>query len=313
MSKLLKQFESEEEYFADFDFATNSQLRDFEYCRHLYKERSIGAVKRYEKPYFTYGKAVDCILSGRKLEEEFYVGSGKDETIIELEEKIEKKKAQMTNHAKGGTMTMAKDLAKLEEKLDLANENEGKTRITPTEHEDILSTAKEIRSQPLYDAFRTCKPQIILATEVDTANHKKIKVKGMLDKLCLINKLILDDKTTAGIAKFEPEMYVQQVSWYRMLTRLVHEIICDCYIASGDKGATYTKIKRSSLFYFTSNRLDYQEELNLQLLDKFQTAKESNDYHPCIEEDAGNRETKCFGCDHYDVCAHSRQKKFIIV
>lgn len=297
---------NEKEYFQDYEYVTNSQIKDFEFCPFLYLEKSRGAVKKYEKPYFTYGKAVDCILSGRELEEEFYIGAGKESSVIELEEKIEKKKDQISNHAKGGTMTMLNDLAKYEAQLEELQKNEGKTRLTPTEYEHILATAKEIKRQPLYKAFDSCENQVILKTEIDG-----IKVKAMLDKLSREDKIICDDKTTANMTTFDPEMYFQQLAWYRMLVREIYNIECHCYLSVGDKNATF---KRSTLFFLSPGRLDYQEELNKELMMRLNEAKKNNDFKPRTEIDGEEaRDRYCFRCDNYSECEFSKQKNFVII
>lgn len=135
----------------------------------------------------------------------------------------------------------------------------------------------------------------------------------MLDKLDLENKLLLDDKTTGSLQNFDSSHLIQQLAWYRMLVREGYGVLCDCYGAAGDKGATYTKIKRSNMYHVPSSRLDYQEELNIENLERLLQAKKDNHFPPCNELDSENREYRCFGCDHYNKCPHSRQKEFIIL
>lgn len=311
MAKVIKEF-TVEEYYQDFKFITNSQIKDFEYCPFLYIEKRHGKVPRFEKPYFTYGKAVDCILSGEKFDDFFYVGEGKEKTVIQLEEEIAELQNEMAERVKPPTKTQLNKMEKLEMQLEKAKETEGKIRLTPTEYTDVQETAEEIKSQPLYRAFDNCKPQTIIATTIDVPGFKNVKVKGMIDKLDLENKILEDDKTSGALSSFDTASLKQQLAWYRMLVRVVFDVICDCYAAAGDKGATYTKIKRSSLYYAPSGLLDYQEQLNEEALIKLLTAQKENNYPTCIDIDGEEmREQKCFGCDHYKTCPHSRQRNFI--
>ena len=293
-----------EEYFKDWEFITNSHLKYYEKCPHYYSEKKAGNVQEIEKDYFTYGKLVDTILSGKNIEDNFCIGGTKESpeelrmAIKILEEEID----ELIINGKTKFKAKTDRLEKLNEKLELSLSSEGKTSITETVLAHGTATAKEMKSQPLYSAFDNCKTQTIIAIEING-----IKVKGMFDKLDLENKILCDDKTTANMNTFDPRMYLQQLAWYRWIVRENYGIEVDCYLAVGDK---FTDYKRSSMFYISPALLDWQEQLNKELLEKFLAEK---DFIPVTETNENAREEICFKCDHYTNCQFSRQKSFIII
>jgi hypothetical protein len=283
----------QKEYFEDYEYVTNSHLKNYEHCPYFYSEKKAGKVVEIEKDYFTYGKLVDTILSGENFEDKFFIGSTPKETPEELREAIGVLENEISERASSGKAPLKSKIDRLEKlfkKLDLAMASEGKIGVTGTVMVHASATAKEMKFQPLYRAFDKCSPQTIIATEIDTPNFKNVKVKGMIDKLDLENKILCDDKTTANMTTFNPEMYVQQLAWYRMLVRKAHGITVDCYLAVGDK---FTDFKRSGFYYVSPGRLDYQEELNIELLERLLLDKE---FKAVSEIDPKNIEEKCWKC-----------------
>lgn len=317
MQKNIKEF-TPEEYFKDYKFITNSHLLYFSRCPYFYQQKKNGKVIEIEKDYFTYGKGVDAILSGESPEEKFFIGTAPEETTEELEECIKIIEGEMAERVKNGKTaagkkplkTQTEKIEKYKKKIDTVKASEGKIIITSTEFTHIMDTAKEIMSQPLYEAFINASSQNILAIEING-----VKVKCMIDKLDVENKIINDDKTTAQMSTFGPDMYLQQLAWYRMIVRMVYGSNFDCYLSVGDKNKNKNlPFKRSSLYHATPARLDYQEELNMELLADFLEARKEKKYPPCVESGENEaREDVCFSCDHYQFCKFSRQKEFIII
>lgn len=317
MQKNIKEF-TPEEYFKDYKFITNSHLLYFSRCPYFYQQKKNGNVIEIDKDYFTYGKSVDKILSKEKAEDIFFIGTAPTENVEELEECIKVIEGEMAERAKNGKTAASKKplktqtdkIEKFKQKIAIVGEVGNKIVITSTVFVDIMDTAMEIMSQPLYEAFINASSQNILAIEING-----VKVKCMIDKLDVENKIINDDKTTAQMSTFGPDMYLQQLAWYRKIVREVYGITCDCYLSVGDKNKNKNlPFKRSSLYYATPARLDYQEELNEELLAEFLEARKKNEYPPCVAS-GGNeaREEICFKCDHYQFCKFSRQQAFIII
>lgn len=308
MAKVIKEF-TVEEYYKDFKFITNSHLLYFKQCPYFYQQKRKGKVQEIEKDYFTYGKAVDTILSKEDPNEKFFIGTAPKESVEELRECKKILEQEISEREGGGKKPLKSQLTKLDkfdEKISAAQELEEKIKITSTVFVNVMDTAKEIMSQPLYEAFINAENQRIIATEIDG-----VKVKCIIDKLDLENGIINDDKTTANIHTFNPEMYLPQLAWYRWIVREVFDVVCDCYLSVGDK---FSDFKRSSFYYASPARLDYQEELNKELLQDFLNAKKQNNYPTCIDIDGEDmREEKCFKCDYYKYCPYSRQKNFITI
>ena len=307
--KNIEKFKNSQEYFADTSYITNSMLRDFMFCNYYYKCKHIDKiVEEIPRDYFIYGSAVDAILSGENIEDKFFVGTAPKESVEELREYIKIIENEMKERKENGKKALKSQLDKLDkfnEKIENTQGIKGKTAITSTVLGHIVGTAKEIISQPLYEAFSGANSQTIIATEING-----IKVKCMLDKLDLKNGIICDDKTTANMKKFDPEMYLQQLAWYRKIVREVHNINCDCYLAVGDKMSGF---KRSSLYYITPEKLNYQEIINQALLEEFLKAKKDNKYLPCVIGRPDLRVEQCFNCSYYINCKFSKQTEFITV
>ena len=308
MLKINKKFKNSQEYYRDYEYITNSHLLAFNNCNYFYKQKRKGRIKEIEKIYFTYGKCVDAILSGENIEDKFFVGTAPKESVEELRECVKVIENEMKEREDSGKKILKTQFDKLDkfnEKITDAQATEGKIAITSTVLGHIVDTAKEIKSQPLYEAFSGADPQIIIATKING-----VKVKCMLDKLDLKNGIICDDKTTANMNTFDPEMYLQQLSWYRWIVKEVYGVEADCYLSVGDKVAGF---KRSSLYYITPEKLNYQEIINQALLEEFLKAKKDNKYPPCVIGRPDLRQERCFNCDNYVECPHSRQTEFIAV
>ena len=311
MSKITKQF-TVEEYFRDYKYITNSHLQTFKFCPYLYREMRRGKVIKLAKDYFDYGKGVDAILSKEDINDKFFVGTAPKGNVEELRVQLKEVEDAVADREGGGKAPLKAQttkIGKLNDQIEVALATEGKIKITETDYEHIKQSADELLSQPLYEAFKNANTQTIIATEING-----IKVKCMLDKLDLENKIICDDKTTANIVNTDFSRYLQQLCWYRKIVKEVYGVTCDCYLAVADKNKSKNfPFKRSSLFYAPPAKLDYQEELNQELLDEFLQAKGDDNYPAIIENNPEMREERCFVCDHYEKCPHSRQKEFIIL
>jgi len=301
-----------ETYFPDFEYITNSDVIAYNFCPFYYKEKRDGKVEKLDKDYFTYGKGVDCILSREKFEDKFFAGKAPKESVEEIESLIEATDSEIkerTSTGKNPLKTQLDKMDKFEAFLIIAKGIEGKTVITENEAEHIKQSADELLSQPLYKAFEKANTQTIIATEING-----VKVKCMLDKLDLKNKIICDDKTTANLMKANLALYLQQLAWYRWIVEEAKGVRCDCYLAVVDKNKSKNlPFKRSSLFFAPPEKLDFQHEDNMAFLKTLTKAIKEDNFPPITKLDESAREDKCFYCDHYKNCPHSRQKKFLIL
>jgi len=312
MPKNIKKF-TIEEYYRDTEFVTNSQLSMYKHCKFLYKEKTEGNLIEIPKDYFDYGHGVDAILSGENIDDKFSVGTKPKENLEELETKIAIVRSDIEAREKEGAKPLKAQtdkIKKLQETINIVTKAEGKKFVTKADMGHIKQSAEELQRQPLYKAFENADTQTIIATEIDG-----VKVKCMLDKLDLKNKIICDDKTSKSVTTTDFSNYLQQLAWYRKIVREVYGVECHCYLAVVDKNKSKNNPwKRSTMFYAPPEKLDSQEELNEELLKEFIKSREENNYPPCTEEEGPEmREEKCFQCDNYLRCDHAKQKEFIIL
>lgn len=178
---------------------------------------------------------------------------------------------------------------------------EGKERVTDTVLKHIQDCKTEVYRHPLIGTFERNKgnSQVIITTEI-----AGIKVRGMLDVFDKERKIIVDDKTTASIAKFNPMMYAEQLAWYQMLVERRHGITADCFIVVVDKD-TYTKHAR--FYKFSQSTLDAQKEFLIETLKKLNETRALGLYEPTDSFE------KCLTCPFFNQCPYTIQKEFIEV
>lgn len=315
------QFKNDNEYFADSEYLSNSQLKDFEFCQYLYEGKHLTGVFKdeIERDYFTYGSAVDCLLTepDGTFEQRFFPIDRRidvseadqlPEAISALKKEIEEKEATGKAHK-----LLDDKLVKMEAKLETMKNVIGKTQITMAAFDNITESANELLRQPLYKIFgvgANGRSQSILTAEIDG-----IKMKGKLDYINIEKRVIADVKTTASMDRFNPMIYARQLAYYRLLASEVYKVIAedwDCYLLVVDKG---TNSKRSEIYHISKYLIDQATAELLEKLKKFKETKESGFFTPITEKpDVENaRHEKCFNCMFYNQCGFSVQKEITMI
>lgn len=315
------QFKNDQEYFADSEYLSNSQLKDFEHCEFLYEGKHLTKIfiDEEERDYFTYGSAVDCMLTEPEgtFEQRFFPIDRKVDVseADSLPEAIEiLKKDIAAKEAEGKPHKMLDDrLVKMEEKLAQMKDLVGKTQITITMFDNVNKSAQELLRQPLYKLFGVNDGKG--SQKILTGKISEIKVKGKLDYLNVDKKVIADVKTVSTMEKFNPKIYARQLAFYRRLAADKYNTETndwDCYLLVVDKG---TYAKRSEIFYVAKHIIDQAEVELLEQIIKFKIAKEAGFFTPITEKaDVLNaRKDKCFTCAFYNQCQFSIQKEITMV
>lgn len=314
-------FKNDEEYFADSEFVSNSQLKDFKHCEYLYEGKHITKIFKDEEEhdYFTYGSAVDCLLTEPEgtFEQRFFPVDRRidiDEidslpvAIDELKKEIEAKEV-----AKKAHKMLDDKLVKLEEKIEAIKLVGDKQQITTTMFTNVSKSAQELLRQPLYKLFGVNDgngSQSILTAEIDG-----VKMKGKLDYINLEKRVIADVKTVSTMEKFSPKFYAMQLAYYRLLASEVYKIDAndwDCYLLVVDKGSS---VKRSEIFHISKRAIDEATADLMEQLAKFKEVKESGFYTPITEKPGveNARHEKCFSCPFYNDCSFSVQKEITMI
>lgn len=311
-----KQFDTDEAYYEDNEYITNSILKDFLFCEYLFQVKHIDKTfvspRDGEPDYFIYGRAVDTILTEpeKTFEQKFIpmeiridieslkeLEIERDQTIKEAEQKeIEGKPHKMLDIK----------LAKLYDRIIAIKNIDNKTQLTKAIYKDIMASVQELKRQPLYEMFGVKeRSQEIIALTID--GYKR---KGKLDYIYLEKRIIIDVKTCANLENFDPRNYAGQLSYYRDLASVKYNIDCqkwDCYIAAAGKEA---KFKRSEIFHITDNLLNAAQVENKAVLKLFVERVKSGFFNPVTANPANYlaRKEKCFHCEHYPNCKFSLQK-----
>jgi hypothetical protein len=270
-------FKNENEYFADSEFISHSQLKQFKQCEWLYKLKHVDdALPTESHDYFDFGHAVDCLVTEPEgnFDDRFDVVARRNK-----------------------------------------DRDDGKIELTKAQHRDILECVTEFNRQPIFSmfGFRTqSNCQEIICAEIDG-----VKRKGKLDYLRVIEKdgrklgIIVDVKTNRSLTYFKPEVYATQLAWYRDLALAKYPDVdsWDCYLAVVDK---VSGPKRSELFLADQGTIGEAARQNDLALDKYLEAKALGVYTPITEKTArpgGNpRNEVCYECPAYSTCEFSIQK-----
>lgn len=316
-----KVFKTDDEYYADKEYISNSMISDFLYCEYLYQVKHVDQTfEPLKEPiYFIYGRAVDTLLTEEESEfgKRFFpidrrVDTDKlpmlKESLAELKKEIQDKKAE-----KKATTMLEKRYAKMEEDIKTLEDVDGKTQITMTDYKHIMETAKELQRQPLYQMFGmrekgTAQEDIVLTID----GHKR---KGKLDYLNVEKRIIADVKTTANLIRFDPRDYIEQMSNYRELVSVkygIPEEEWDVYLLVGDKN---TDFKRSEIFLLDKNLMNAAKPERQAVLQLMAERIKTGFYNPVTANQAYwmARREKCMFCDHYRNCQFSLQKEITLI
>lgn len=295
---------NDKNYFEHTELLSYHSIRDFTKCEFLYAERKAGKVARIDRSYFVFGNAFDSYLTG-DFSQKFIVGKDPKKTREQLvnarakaeesRRKYEGRTDKRSQEALGKAIRMIEEIEAREMEID---DHSDKEAITDTVFGHIEASVKAMERQTLMERFpRSAETnQQIIVTEIAGK-----KVKGKLDYFHKGNKIIVDYKTTAQMAKFNPMMYAGQLAWYRMLAKAAFDISCDCYLAVVDKDAN---IKHAYFYQFADETLDAVEPELLAAVERIKEAEEVGIFEPTAFRDI----RECFSCDHYGNCPFVIQK-----
>ena len=313
-----KEFKNDTEYFADKEFVSNSMLRDFNNCEYFFQVKHIDQTFKDEKEYdyFTYGNAVDTILTEKEgmFEEQFAVVDRKVNVnkLNECQQEVEAVNSEIKEKIALGRSykTLQNKAEKIIETIDKIESVGNKLQLTNAVNENIQASVEELRRQPLYNMFGVGVKgsQEIIALTIDG-----IKRKGKLDHLDIENKIIADVKTTANIENFDPKIYVNQLAYYVDLVSAQYGIKAedyDCYLLVVDKANDF---KRSNIYQFSKFAIKVAMADNKERLEEYRKKLESKFYTPAPEKSPENRMTKCFKCQNYKNCQYSLQKDITLI
>lgn len=125
-------------------------------------------------------------------------------------------------------------------------------------------------------------------------------ISGTLDEFQEKQAIVIDDKTSAGLRKFEDfrEKYKRQVSFYAFIVWLGYKLLCDGMI----RMVTKDDIPKAMFYSISSDDLRRHWPEIIRLLDRLKECIDTGIFRPSPRE-------KCLGCPAYAKCPHSIQKE----
>lgn len=153
--------------------------------------------------------------------------------------------------------------------------------------------AKEMARQPYYNPVGEKQHNVRVKIS------ENVTISGTLDEFQRAQKGIIDDKTAAGLRRFNEhrEKYRRQVSFYAWLVWLAYSLACDAMV----RMVTKEKIPKAHFFGVTHAEMKESWAWFAQVLDELEKSIKSDKWAPSPRE-------KCLECPAYAVCAHSVQK-----
>ena len=185
-SKIIKNekvFKTDKDYYSDTEFISNSMLRDYLFCEHLfqvkYVHKTFISPRVGEPEYFIYGRAVDTILTEPEgTFEERFIAMEIRVNVEQLKELAEKEKSLLTEigeKAKEGKAHKGLDtqLIKVKDKIQYIKSIGERTQLTKAMMKDVLASVEELKRQPLYEMFGVKqRAQEIIALTIDGYKRK---------------------------------------------------------------------------------------------------------------------------------------------
>lgn len=126
----------------------------------------------------------------------------------------------------------------------------GKIELTPTQGKLIRRMAQEMVRQDFYNSVGEKQ------YNVRYQYNEHILLSGTLDEFQKSNALIIDDKTSAGLRRFQEkrERYRSQLAFYQFLIYQTLNIVCDGMIRM------VTKEKIAKSFFYISEAGELKKE-----------------------------------------------------
>lgn len=170
-----------------------------------------------------------------------------------------------------------------------------KVQLTETMGELIDNMYREFQAQKLFNhtpnkkVFVAVASGLLLKAECDDADEEK--------------KIIRDIKSAASVERFDPQDYLQQMAFYRLLSELVTGEPWTIQIEVADK---YKHFARSAAYLYTSETLQPEVGRIMEQLDQFKLAHEVGYFAPAKDQEV------LYSCPYYGVDGHGRPSSFII-
>lgn len=174
----------------------------------------------------------------------------------------------------------------------------GKIELTMAQGKLIRAMAQEMARQSFYNPVG--QKQYHLKVKLNEA----ITISGTLDEFQKDKAAIIDDKTSAGIRRFQEyrEKYRRQLAFYQYLVYLAYDILCDGLI----RMVTKDKIPKSHFFYADAENLKAEWPRIIEGLEELERCTKANSFAPSPRE-------KCLNCPAYSYCPHSVQKELYLL
>lgn len=173
-----------------------------------------------------------------------------------------------------------------------------KIELTNTQGKLIRRMAKEMIRQDFYNSVGEKQ------YNVQYQYNEHIRLSGTLDEFQKSRKLIIDDKTAAGLRRFQEsrEKYRGQLAFYQYLTWMTHQILCDGLI----RMVTKEKISHSHFYVCEAETLKREWQRMINGLEELTQCIKKDEWLPQPRE-------KCLECPAYASCEFSIQKELIIL
>lgn len=174
----------------------------------------------------------------------------------------------------------------------------GKIELTQAQGRLVRRMAQEMVRQKFYHSVGEKQYNI------RHQYNEHILLSGTLDEFQKSNNLIIDDKTSAGLKRFQDsrEKYRSQLAFYQYLTWMTHQILCDGLI----RMVTKEKIAHSHFYVCEADDLKKEWQRMIDGLEELTECIKSNEWKPQPRE-------KCLECPAYTSCPYSIQKELIIL
>lgn len=172
----------------------------------------------------------------------------------------------------------------------------GKIELTMEQGRLIRAMAREMARQPYFNPIG--EKQFHLKVKLSDY----VTVSGTLDEFQPTKTTIIDDKTSAGLRKFQDfrQKYLRQVAWYAWLVWMSYQMLCDALI----RMVTKEKTPKAHIYVVDADRLKEEwGRFNAGLAE----------LEECLKTGiwATSPREKCLGCSAYASCPHSVQTELL--
>lgn len=174
----------------------------------------------------------------------------------------------------------------------------GKIELTPRQGKLVRAMAKEMARHPYYNPVGEKQHNVRVKIS------ENVTISGTLDEFQRHNAAVIDDKTAAGLRRFNDHRakYKRQVSFYAWLVWLAYSVACDAMV----RMVTKEKIPKAHFFFVSKDEMAADWEWFRRLLAELEESIKKDEWAPSPRE-------KCLECPAYAVCGHSIQKELYIL